>query len=87
MNHPPNAPTPPAFLPSGTSWTTAPGDSSQPPATVPSYMLALVTGSVAQNGSTITSGSVLHWVIVRTNPGYGSSPGHTGTGTIVAVLN
>jgi hypothetical protein len=25
-------------------------------------------------------------VIVKTNPGYGPAPGHTGTGTVTAVI-
>ena len=87
VNQSPAAPSPPTFLPAGSTWTTSTGSSSPPPPTVPSYMLALVTGKVTQSGSTIASGSVLHWVIIKTNPGYGPAAGHTGTGTIVAVLN
>jgi hypothetical protein len=87
VNHPPTAPTPPAFLPAGATWTTATGSSSLPPLTVPSYMLALVTGKVTQTSSTVASGSVLHWVIIKTNAGYGPTAGHTGTATVVAVLN
>jgi hypothetical protein len=87
VNRPPAAPTPPAFLPAGATWTTLTGSSSLPPLAVPSYMLALVTGKVAQTSSTVASGSVLHWVIIKTNAGYGPTAGQTGTGTIAAVLN
>lgn len=87
VSHPPVAPAPPAFLPSGTTWTTVTGSSSVPPLTVPSYMLVLVTSKVTQTSSTVASGSVVHWVIIRTNAGYGPSAGQRGTGTIVAVLN
>jgi hypothetical protein len=32
------------------------------------------------------SGTVVHVVIVKTNAGYDSNPGHPGTGTVVATL-
>jgi hypothetical protein len=62
-------PTPPGFLAAGANWTTVTGSSSLPLLTVPSYMLALVTGKVTQTSSTVTSGSVLHWVIIKTYAG------------------
>lgn len=86
VSNPPANPTPPAFLPTATNWTTLTGSSSLPPATVPAYMLVLVTGQVTQTSSTVASGSVVHWVIVKTNSGYGPTAGQTGTGTVVAVL-
>jgi hypothetical protein len=69
----------------GGSWTSDPGNSSKPPDNVPSYMAVLVSSSVTKSGPTIT-GDVPMIVIVKTNPGYGPSPGQTGTGTVVAVL-
>jgi DNA/RNA endonuclease G (NUC1) len=69
---------------SGT-WTSSPGGSSTPPATVPQYMAVIVASSVTQSGPTI-SGNITKIVIVRTNPGYGPSPSQTGTGTVVAVI-
>jgi uncharacterized repeat protein (TIGR01451 family) len=68
----------------GGSWSTRPGNSSKPPASIPPYMAVIVTSSISKNGSTI-GGDVVGEVIVRTNGGYGPSPGHDGNGTIVAV--
>jgi hypothetical protein len=48
-------------------------------------MAVLVSSSVQKNGSTI-SGNITKVIIVRTNPGYGPSPGHAGTGQVVAIL-
>ena len=69
----------------GGSWTTAPGNSSNPPSTIPQYMAVVVSSSINKSGSVI-SGDTRKIVIVRTNPGYGPSPGHPGTGQVVAVL-
>jgi hypothetical protein len=69
----------------GIKWTTRPGNSSIPPATIPSYMGVLVTPSVTQSGSTI-SGSAPRIVVVRTDPGYGPDPSTPGTGTVVATF-
>jgi hypothetical protein len=69
----------------GQAWTSRPGNSSNPPATVPQYMAVVVTSSVNKAGSTL-SGGTTKVVLVRTNPGYDSNPGHPGTGTVVAVL-
>jgi hypothetical protein len=67
------------------TWTSQPGNSSNPPATIPPYMPVIISSSVQKNGSVIT-GNVKRIVIVRTDPGYGPSPGQWGTGQIVAVL-
>ncbi|NYJ05885.1 PKD domain-containing protein [Petropleomorpha daqingensis] len=68
-----------------TSWTTDPGNSAQPPASVPTYLAVIVSSSIGQSGSTI-SGNAPHVVIVRTDPAYAGNPGHEGVGTVVAVL-
>lgn len=68
-----------------TSWTTGTGSSSAPPSTVPSYMVVAVASSVSQSGSTV-GGNSPRLVVVRTNGGYGPAAGHTGTGTVVAVI-
>jgi hypothetical protein len=65
-------------------WTTGPGNSSAPPASVPSYMGVLVSSLVTKSGATI-SGDTVKIVVVRTEPGYASDPGHRGVGTIVAT--
>jgi hypothetical protein len=69
----------------GRTWTTDPGNSSGPPATVPPYMGVIVSSKVTKSGSTI-SGDIVHIVVVKTDPGYAPNPGHDGTGTIVAKV-
>jgi uncharacterized repeat protein (TIGR01451 family) len=68
----------------GGNWISRPGNSSQPPDTVPLFMAVIASSTVTKSGATIT-GDIPKIVIVRTNPGYGPSPGHAGTGTVVAV--
>ena len=76
----------PATLPPcGGTWSTDPGNSSNPPSSIPSYMGVIVSSSVTKKGSAI-SGNVRKLVVVKTNPGYGPNPGHDGTGTVVAVI-
>lgn len=69
----------------GTGWTTRPGNSSRPPAAVPSFMAVLVSSSIVKHGASI-SGNTPAIVIVRTDQGYRSNPGHPGTGRVVARL-
>lgn len=69
----------------GGTWTTDPGNSSGPPAALPSYMATIVASSITKSGRTI-SGDVQHIVIVRTNTGYAPNPGHAGTGAVVATV-
>jgi len=69
----------------GGRWTSSPGSSSRPPDTVPQFIAAIVSSTVTKLGDVIT-GDIPKIVIVRTNPGYAPSPGHTGTGTVVAVV-
>jgi len=76
----------PALPVAGVPWSTNPGNSVPPPATVPSYTAMIVASHVTKSGSVI-SGDDLHVVIVRVNPGYGPQPSTHGTGTIVAVLS
>jgi M6 family metalloprotease-like protein len=74
--------TPPAAC--GGRWTTRPGNSSKPPDAVPAYMGVVVASKVTKDGSTI-AGDTKRIVVVKTNPGYGPSPGKAGTGTVVAT--
>ena len=69
----------------GQFWTTRPGNSPPPPKTVSPYMAVIVASHVTKSGATI-SGNIVHIVIVHTNSGYSSNPGHVGTGTIVSVV-
>ena len=68
----------------GGTWTTRTGNSSGPPASVPSYMGVLVAGGVSQSGPVI-SGDGSSILVVKTDAGYGPAPGHTGTGAVVAT--
>jgi hypothetical protein len=69
----------------GGTWISRPGNSSNPPDTVPTYMAVIVSTHVEQNGSAI-SGDVQHVVIVATGPGYAGNPGHAANGTVIATL-
>jgi hypothetical protein len=69
----------------GGAWTSRPGNSSNPPSSVPNYMALVVSSHVNQSGSTL-SGDIQHVVIVHTDPGYADNPGHAGTGEVVATL-
>jgi hypothetical protein len=69
----------------GSTWSTDTGNSSGPPAAVPSYVAVLVTSSVSQSGS-VVSGTVSEIVVVSTDPGYLNDPGDQGFGTVVAIL-
>jgi hypothetical protein len=69
----------------GTRFTTGTGNSPPPTSGVPSYMGVLVAGSVTKSGSTL-NGTWGKIVVVRTDPGYAPSPGHPGTGKIVATF-
>jgi hypothetical protein len=68
----------------GGTWKSNPGNSSGPPDSVPSLITVIVSSKVTQSGSMI-SGNIPEIVTVKTDPGYGPSPGHAGTGTVVAV--
>lgn len=69
----------------GSTYTSGPGNSTSPPATLPGYMAVVVSSSITKSGSTI-NGNVTKLVIVKTNTGYGPDPGQAGTGTIVATV-
>ena len=69
----------------GGAWTSSPGNSSNPPSTVPAYMAVVVATKVTKSGSTI-GGDVKKIVVVKTAAGYDANPGHPGTGTVVATL-
>jgi hypothetical protein len=72
---------------SGSTWTSTPGASSGPPATVASYISVIVTTSATKNGS-VESGNVTEIVVLKVdNPGgYQPNPGSQGSGILVAVV-
>jgi hypothetical protein len=67
----------------GTRWQTHPGNSSDPPAMLPPFMGVVVSSSIGKSGPTI-AGNAVRIVVVQTNAGYASDPGHAGTGIVVA---
>jgi hypothetical protein len=70
----------------GGTYTTGPGNSTPPPpaSALPSYMGVIVSSHVTKSGSTI-SGDIPEIVVVKTNPGYSTDPGHPGSGTVQAI--
>jgi len=70
----------------GAKWTSDPGNSSQPPATIPVNMVVVVASAINKSGST-ESGNILHLVVVSVSPGeYGPAPGHDAWGKIIATI-
>lgn len=69
------------------TWTTSPGNSSNPPASVSSYISVIVATHIAKNGSTI-SGNVAEVVILRVDnhASYRPDPGNPGSGVMIAVV-
>lgn len=78
--------TSPAVPACGAGWSSGPGNSVGPPSgPLPSYMGVIVTSSMSKSGSSL-SGNTVRIVVVKPDPGYSSNPGHSGTGTVVAVV-
>lgn len=69
----------------GSSFVSSGGNSPPPANGIPSYMGVLVASSIIKPNSTI-KGTWSKIVVVKTDPGYATSPGHPGTGTIVATF-
>jgi hypothetical protein len=69
----------------GGTWISKPGNSSNPPATIPSVIAIIVTDTVVKNGNDI-SGTIKQIVTVQQDGGYGPSPGHQGNGPVVSVV-
>ena len=76
----------PAAASCGQSWKTNPGNSTPPPVgPLPEYMEVVVSSTISKAGSAI-AGNTPHLVVVKTNGGYAPSPGHPGTGTVIATI-
>jgi hypothetical protein len=69
----------------GQPWTTDPGNSSHPPATVGGVIPVIVSSQVTKSGPVI-SGDATAVVLVQVDPGYAGDPGHPGTGTVVGFV-
>jgi hypothetical protein len=69
----------------GGSWTTDPGNSSEPPeGPLPPVIEAVVSSKITKKGKVI-SGNITEVVLIATNLGYRPNPGHAGTGTVIGV--
>lgn len=71
----------------GTTWTSRPGNSSNPPANVASYISVIVATQAAKNGS-VESGNVAEIAVLKVDDpsGYEPNPGHPASGAVVAIL-
>jgi hypothetical protein len=69
----------------GGAWTTQPGNSSNPPATIPSDLVIIVTSEVLKNGSSI-SGNIKEIIVVHQDGNYEGNPGHAGGGTVTSIF-
>jgi hypothetical protein len=69
----------------GEQWTTRPGNSSDPPATLTGTVPMVVSSTVTKSGDVI-SGDTVAVVLVQVDPGYEGNPGHPGTGTVVGIV-
>lgn len=70
----------------GQTWSTGPGNSSNPPSPpLPDFIIVRVASSVSKAGSTI-SGNTPQLVVVHVDSGYEANPGHAGIGTVAGVL-
>jgi hypothetical protein len=69
------------------TWTTDPGNSSHPPATVDTTapVAMIVSSQISKSGSVI-SGDVAEIAYVQVDSGYSNDPGHPGTGTVESVV-
>jgi hypothetical protein len=70
----------------GEEWTTRPGNSSVPPAAPLPELIDVIVASEITKAGPVISGNTQEVVLVETNPGYESNPGHAGTGTVVGVV-
>jgi hypothetical protein len=70
----------------GTTFLTQTGNSAPPTADVPAYMGVIVGSSVSNQQPGTIAGGWAQIVVVKTDAGYSPSPGHHGTGTIVATF-
>ncbi len=69
----------------GGTWTSLPGNSSNPPETIPDDVLIIVTSKVIKNGNAI-SGDIKQMVTVHHDGVYQDNPGHHGGGKVINVV-
>jgi len=69
----------------GGVWSTQPGNSSNPPETIPDDVAIIVTTKVNKDGNAI-SGDIKQIVLVHHDGNYKDNPGHAGGGPVIKVL-
>ncbi len=69
----------------GGTWTSRPGNSSNPPDRIPQNVLVIVTNTVNKVGSAI-SGNIVKLVLVNQDGTYAPNPGHSGEGPITQIV-
>jgi hypothetical protein len=69
----------------GGTWTTDPGNSSDPPATIGDVQDVIVSTTITKTGPVI-AGDIKEIVQVAVDSGYAGDPGHPGTGTIIGYV-
>ena len=69
----------------GQNWTTDPGNSSHPPATVDGVIPVIVSSQITKSGPVI-SGDATEVALVQVDPSYAGDPCHSGTGTVIGFL-
>lgn len=69
------------------TWSTAPGNASQPPTSVAQYIGVIVATNATKSGSTI-SGNVYEVVVLKVDNSarYSNNPGHPANGVVQAVV-
>jgi hypothetical protein len=73
---------------SGSTWTSSPGNSSNPPATIGSYIGVIVSTQITKSGNQLT-GNIVETVVLKVDnlAGYAPDPGHSASGIVVAVVH
>jgi len=69
----------------GGTWSSQPGNSSDPPFPISDNIAIIVTSKVLKNGNAI-SGDIQQILLVHQDGHYNDNPGHEGNGTVTSVL-
>lgn len=69
----------------GGRWESRPGNSYDPPATIPDDVVVVVTSTVIKDGAAIR-GDIKRVLTVHHDGGYGPNPGHAGNGVVTNVV-
>jgi hypothetical protein len=67
-------------------WSTDPGNSAPPPASIASDITVIVAGAIDKSGPVI-SGDVVRLARVHVDAGYAGNPGHEGEGVVTEIMD